>query len=247
MAASNESLNIERAWQAVALEERLEMISSAQAHGILAAALVSLLIGAVAYGFDNIWLLLGSLVGALTIMPLYTSYEWRKSKPELILKYLAVRSVARRYAFGAAISNFDVILIFRGVFREVYNSEEQERLAKQQQDTDLEGSSQEDEKEVWICLMRGGLVVLSECRGGAKLEFVTPTAADVVCRRSSAEDQAPDNWVLVQGTGISKGRTAAISSRFPAALYVFEKQLSRITEELDKSRKKLAHVPKGIS
>ena len=44
------------------------------------------------------------------------------------------------------------------------------------------------------------------------------------------------------GAGISKGRTVVISGRYPAALYVLDKQLQRLHEEAIETERRLEHL-----
>ena len=228
--AKAESINLKNAWNSVALEERLELVSRAQAEGIIAAMASIFLIGSIAYGFDEIWLLGGGLIASLLVMPLFASYSWRKNKPAAVLSYLAVRSVARRYAFGFNISDLSIILIFRGILEERYENQETEMAIRQHESVEYDQSSG-TQKPVWICLMRGGFVALSEKTGGAKLEFVGAVDPNLVCRKPTPQENAPERSVVIQGTGSYRGRKVIISSNYPGALYVFEKQLGRLIDE----------------
>ena len=155
-----QSLSVKDAWNAVALEERLELLARARGDGIVAGLVVALLIGAVAYGFDQVWLLAGSVAGAMLAMPIFASYSWRKNKPAVILSYLAVRAVARRYAYGYKVGDFSVIVIFRGTMRTIFASEADEALMRQRESVDFDTDTN-PEKKVWICLIRGAIVCLS--------------------------------------------------------------------------------------
>lgn len=231
-------LSIDRAWQSVSLEERLELISRAKAQGLMAGLAFVLLMGTVAYGFDKIWLLAGGGLGSTLIMPLFTSHSWRRGKPELILNYLAVRSVARRYAYGYGLANLDIIIIFRGMMEERFQSMEEEQMKKEREEINVESTPQ-DKKEVWICLMRGALVILSPRLGGAKLEFVAAVAVDLVCRRSKSVDHASEEALVIIGSSPNPGRTVVLTSNYPAALYVFEKQILRLIAEANEVKKRL--------
>lgn len=224
------ALSIKDAWNAVAVEERLELLARAKAEGIMAAFCCVLLMGSIAYGFDKIWVLAGGAVASLLVIPLFSSYSWRRNKPALILSYLAVRSVARRYAYGHRMADLDVILIFRGQMEQLFNSEEERQLAKQQETVDFD-THIERQKDVWICLMRGAVAVLSERLGGAKLEFIAPVLPELTTRKPKQGDELPERCVIINGLGPSKGRSVAISSSYPGALYVFEKQLARLIQE----------------
>jgi len=233
--AEPRALNIDDAWNSVALEERLELISRANAEGILAGLGCIIILGATGYGFNEIWFLWGGIIGSALVIPLFAGYYWRKNKPAVILSYLAVRSVARRYAFSANIIDYDIVLIFRGKMKELFASQEEALLSQQGKAIELD-SSVEMVKPVWICLMRGGFVFLSESVGGAKLEFISPITPDVVCRKAAPSDNLPEHALIISGMGQAKGRTISLFGPYPAALYVFEKKLLDLVKESEKWR-----------
>lgn len=241
--AEASAFSIDRAWNAVALEERLELVNRAHATGILAGAMSLLLMGTIGYGFDQIWLLLAGLGVSFFITPMFTSYSWRRYKPQLILAYLAVRTVARRYAYGCNIVDLDTVLIFRGFMEQRFANATEEALFRQEQGVDIDESSPQEKKSVWIALLRGGVVLLSERPGGAKLEFASAITAEFVCKKIEPKDDRESVEILLTGaTGQSRGRTVAISSKYPAALYVFEKHLSRLVLEAFETQQKLKNL-----
>jgi hypothetical protein len=229
--ARNVALSVDDAWNAVALEERLELLSRTHAHGILAGVACFLLLGTVAYGFDEIYLLFGGFIAAFFVVPMFMSYSWRRGKPALILAYLAVRTVSRRYAYGYNLSDLDIVLIYRGRMREIYRDREQEEMIRQRQEVDFTSAPDDDEKQVWITLLRGAVVLLSERDGGAKLEFIAPVTNELVLRKPRAEEEGSDSAIVLEGTQMSKGRTVIIESRSYGAQYVFERQLGRLIAE----------------
>ena len=228
--AKNVAVSIDDAWNAVALEERLNLLSRSHAHGIMAGLGGFWLLGTIAYGFDQIYLLAGGLVAAFFLVPLFMSYSWRRGRPALILAYLAVRTVSRRYAYGYNITDLDIILIYRGTMNEVYRNREEEELTRQKQSVDFD-SSMDNEKSVWICLLRGAVVILSERAGGAKLEFLAPVTNELGIRKPRGDEPGSETAVAVEGTGQSKGRVVVIDSKSVGAQYVFEKQLARLISE----------------
>lgn len=243
MAAGKPNLSIDEVWNTVALEERLELISRSHAQGMIAATVFMVYMGAVAYGFDLIWLLGVGAIGAMLVFSLFSTYVWRRGKPQLILSYLAVRSVARRYAYGYGIPELDVILIFRGQMRELF---EEGGLAELKQSVDFESSSV-GEREVWICLLRGAVLILSERPGGAKLEFIAQVSDEIDCRKPTGKESEdlPERSIVVHGAGISRGRRVALFSPYPGAMYVFEKQLAGLIFEHRNALQKLENLRKN--
>ncbi len=235
------SLSVNDAWHSVSLEERLELIARSQAYGIAAAMLSMLLMGTIAYGFDQIWLLAGGAALSVLVIPFFSDYSWRQDKPKLILNYLAVRSVARRYAYGYEIPDINIVLIFRGKMKHLFANKEEEELFKQSQEVDFYTNNSR-EKDVWICLLQSGIVILSERPGGARLEYVTAITPNVRVRKPTSTEEAKPESVVIEGIGSALGRTVAINSKYPGALYVFEKQLDRLIPYSERNQKKLASI-----
>lgn len=221
------SISIQNAWNAVTLEERLELVSRCKAVGIISGVGFILLTGSISYGFDQIWLLPAALAGAFLVGPLFSSYKWRNGKPELILNYLAARSVARRYALGLNFSDIDIVLIFKAEIRQIFASEEEKQIYMQNRS---EANKVDEWNPVWICLMRGGTIALREDRGGAKLQFFTPITAETSSKIEEL-DASHAKMVLIEGSGVSKGVNIQMRSQHPGALYVFEKRLHALIEE----------------
>ena len=194
--------------------------------------MVFLFVGAIAYGFDQIWLLLAGVALGVVAMPAFANYSWRRYKPTIILSYLAVRSVARRYAYGYALPDMGIVLIFRGKITRVFASKEEEELFKQEQEVDFDNqSSAQMSKDVWICLLNGGIIAMSEQKGGAKLEYITAIAPNVVVKKGNGDQGFSENDVVIEGIGNMPGRKVVLQSKYPGALYVFERKLNRLLED----------------
>ncbi len=228
--ATDAVLSVKNAWNSVALEERLELVSKAKAQGVAAAICFVLLAGSIGYGFDKIEFLFGGIAASLFVGQLFSFYSWRSNKPEAILKYLAARSVARRYAYGYRLPDLDVILIFKGFYQQIFSDAELEQLYESTKTVDF-NTKLASTKPVWICLMRGAVVIMSERRGGAKLEFICPVTAEAELRKPRPDEEVDPEALVLEGCGPTKGRIAAITSQYPGAFYVFEKQLERLLDE----------------
>lgn len=230
------ALNLEKAWNAVSLEERIELVSRVKAEAIVAAMAVALFGGAIAYGFNQVILLAVAGALALVSFPIYASYSWRQKKPSLVLRYLAIRSVARRWAFNLGYADYDIVLVFRGSV-EIKKSEDDEK--NEPQTVDLLYSN-DPRQPAWICLMRGGLVVLTEQRGGAKAEFATSFGPGAACRLAQANDKLPSGSLIVTSAKRHNiGHAAIIQSKYPGAMYVLEKQMTLLLQERAENQQRL--------
>lgn len=220
------AINLKNAWNSVALEERLELLNSAKAHGIIAASASFFFIGAVAYGFDKVWLLVAASCSAFIVMPLFTNHSWRQGKSKLILSYLAARSIARKHAHNQRLDHLEILLLFRGKVHPQYASEEEAIIARQTSDVEIEGSNASG-KDVWICLFKGGIVALSERRGGARVEFLCGITPNFSIKKGAVKELPPSALLVTTGDG----KKVAFSSSYPGALLVFEKQLTKLIAE----------------
>ena len=237
------SLAIEDIWNSVALEERLELIAKSQASGIISALIAIFVVGSIGYGLDNIWFLVVAVASGFFVFPLFSSQTWRSGKPSMILAYLAVRTVSRRYAYGFDLKNIDMVIIYRGTYEEIFHSREDEELHLQSQSIEF-NEFRRNEKEVWIVLMKGGLLILSEKRGGAKLEFITPIMADTVIE---SKEGPKYTTYTIEGSGINKGRVIRLESKYRGAHYVFLKRFQALVAECAKTQESLKKLRVKIS
>jgi hypothetical protein len=84
---------------------------------------------------------------------------------------------------------------------------------------------------VWVCLLRGGIILLSERDGGAKLEYSTPIGREMSVTQLRDEDGNLTGEISIVGIAHARGKKVTLSSRFPGAFYVFERQLARLIVE----------------
>ena len=238
MANSSPTLSIENAWNSVALEERLELIARSHAVGLASGLGALVMLASVAYGFDEPLAFFGSLAISVALMPIFSSRYWRKHKPTTILQYLAVRSVARRYALGFNIRELDIVLIFRGRMKEIFESAEERELILQNRQHDYDQMPDEDTR-VWVSLFRGGVVILSEYNGGAKLESVTVLNEETLCRPAKPEEGGSKHATVIRGAGDGRSRLLLIDSKYVGALYVFKQRLTKLHKEYVEFKKQV--------
>ena len=237
------SLIVDEIWQSVSLEERLELISKSHASGFLASCITLFIMGSIAYGLDKIWLLAVAVGFAFFTFPLFSSQTWRTGKPSLILAYLAVRTVARRYAYSFDLTNIDLILIYRGHMKPIIDSKEDEY--QQQKDSTEFDSNFEEYTPVWIVLMRGGIIVMSERIGGAKLEFITPILHDTRIEEAEEGSLSPrEAGSIIHGSGVNKGKSIILKTGYKGAQYVFTKKVEQLVLEAQKTQETIENLRK---
>ena len=232
---SMKNVSVEHIWETVPAEEKENMFFRAQAEGMLKSFFFLMLTIAVALGTEQYWLIiLGALTSTL-IMPSSTEKQWRIQKPSTIVKYLAARSVAKRYAYGYGLKRLEILLVMRGDIQEV--------LDKFASDIDIQATdamafihgSLSHKKEVWICLLQSGLVVMSERAGGAKLEFISNYDKGVNSKyipigSVDANDTPIPNAIICSGNVRAKNKIVIITSNCP-------KELDRLNKIIERKKK----------
>lgn len=219
----NTQLSIDNAWQGVALEERIELISRVRAQGTVMTLLFVVYAASVAYGFDRINLLWLSVALALIMMPLSANRHWGKEKAALLLQYLAARSVARRYAAGLKMGDITPVLFIRGRLHDINEDGTV--------NTTIEGS----EPLNWFCLLRSTLIVLTEARGGAKLSYALVINSETKAQLHREDD--PRKSGILHITSVLRGSATdiAVSSPYPAALLALQMKMQQLSSERKKS------------
>lgn len=216
-------------WRQIPPEEKFDLIARAHSHGVLA-CLVTFLVGCtLAVGLKQSWLMWGSLIMAPFLFQFFSGRAWRGIRPNLMLEYLAARSAARRYAFTARSKDLTLAFIFRGTIERQYEDEEAELKA-------LEASIDNTrETQVWVSLFNDAIVMMSEMSGGAKVEFAHLLNDKLLVEGTSPAEKgeyARDREVYLSYSDRKPGpQKVKLTSRYPAALIVFEKKIQKLIQE----------------
>ena len=213
------ALTVKDIWESVSPEERQALFKRSQASGHIAGVTILFLVTAIAIGFEEPWLILAGLLSSYLVVPFAAGHKWRKFKPQIILAYLAVRTVARRYGLANRFKQLDSILTFRSTLKHTTRMriERNEELP-------------EWEDEVWVSLLNGGLIIISEQPGGAKLELASAIAPEIECRLEEAEtDYGLTRVFLSNIDNSNKGKVMILSSYHSTPLKIFVKTLKNLT------------------
>lgn len=208
-------------WDSIPPEEKFEMLAKAQARGV-GAAIMLVIVGctlAVGFRFDVL------MWGALLISPLLFQFvagkAWRDMRPPMLLEYLAARSAARRYAFANKSQDLGLVLIFKGEFEPLAATAELEETFGRAFGA-ITG---------WIALFNDCVVVITERPGGAECLFaqILNDKIGIEGRSESGEEYANDREVIITSqTKRGDQRRIKLTSRYPAALVVFEKKAQQL-------------------
>ena len=216
-------------WQVVPPEEKLELMARAQAAGVVACIIAVIIASTIAVSLKLNWILWGGLMACPFIFQFSAGKKWRDIRPRTMLEYLAARSASRRYAFMTHSKNLGLQLLFKGKISRKFD-----------QDQVLEALeavvNKTDDIDVWVALFNDTVVMISEQAGGAKVEF-----AHLINERLGLSSTGPKDTKSDYSSGRALNLTSMdkkggdsqswiLTSRYPAALIVFEKKLRSLLE-----------------
>jgi len=216
-----EAINHQEFWGKIPPEEKLLILHQAQAGGTTMALLIVLAASGIAIGFHTPWVFWGSLIISPVVYKTIAKGRFNKYKSNLMLRYLAARSAARRYAYRYGAVDMTLILLFRGVV--VISA----------------GTSSQDESDdasrplaVWIALFRDTIIVIGEGNGGARLYLAQNLERGLAIEGSSPDGEGEYSQSRV--VTLRSERFASsyrLTSNTPGALVVFEKKVRALMQE----------------
>lgn len=218
-------------WRTIPPEEKLECLARAQSHGVQSVAVLVIMGGTIAVALQLPWIFWCALILIPFIFQFSSGKAWRGIRPRLMLEFLAARSAARRYAFTNRARDLGLQVILRGEMSRISDADPRTAALEAAADSNSQAA-------VWIALFNDTIVLMSERSGGAKLEFATP-----INDRLSVEARSPkgDNSPYHNNSAViltyfdrhaNEQRQLQLTSRYPAALAVFEKRLQSSIERL---------------
>lgn len=211
-------------WRMIPPEEKFELMARAQSKGVLAASVCIIVFCTLAVGFKASALMWISFVVSPFVFQFAAGKAWRTLRPKALMEYLAARSASRRYAFSTRAKDLTPNMIFKGRLEELYENDQiQEALEAAIDNT--------KESEVWITLFGDAVTMIAERYGGAELKFAAliDDKLEVVSASPSGSDYANDKelHITVRRREDNEKRFR-LTSRYPAALIVFEKKLKKL-------------------
>jgi hypothetical protein len=229
-----EAIDGKELWRQVPPEEKLELLSKAHTAGVLSMLGLILCGATLAVGLRQEWFLWGPLIASPLVFQVAAGRKWRQVRPRVMLEYLAARSAARRFAFTAKAKDLSLKLMFRGYVSEVFDDD-----AVQEK---LEASiSANKESAVWIALFGDAVVLISERAGGATADFAQPLTEKLGIQVRNPESAksaytAGKEVILSYHSRLLGHRRVRVTSRYPAAMVVFEKGIAQQMKEAQKRR-----------
>ncbi len=211
-------------WRQIPPEEKLEMMTQAHTTGVSSALCLIIMGATFSIGYQVPELFWISILASPIVFQFAAMRKWRSVRPVLMLMYLAARSASRRYAYAVKSVDMSIRLIFRGTMKRIPTDDS----VIGQMDAEVLGAV---EIPVWIVLFADCVIVMSEAKGGAKLEF-----GRLVCDRMSVRLPNPevdvDRSITITYTDRHEGKEIiSLNSYQPAALSVFGSKLNEFLSE----------------
>ena len=237
-----QKLSADEIWRQIPPEEKFDLLAKTHSQGFIACASVVLLACTIAVGLKLPWLIWTSLLASPFLFQIITNRSWRELRPKIILRYLAARSVARRFAFALNAEDLGMKVIMRGEMERLINDDNKNvEIALQA----VEAANKKT--EVWLALLNSAVVAFSEGVIGGELEFISLIEESLQVQSSAGESSGGEyrsdhELILTTKAGTDNERRYRFSSKHPAALIVLEKQLLALRERaifVQREREKL--------
>ena len=213
-------------WRRIPPEEKFELMAQAHASGVTAALIALLVAGTIAVGLRMSPLFWGIAICTPFVFQYAAGKAWRGLRPRLMLAYLAARSAARRYAFSTNGKDLTVSYMFKGTMS---NEFDQDNLNDMLQSV-YDGVK---EAEVWVSLFGDSIVMMSEGKAGALLQF-SHLLDDKLLIETEGKEYSRDRAVVFSCRDKKSGtmRKIKLTSKYSAALVVFEKKIIPLHEQV---------------
>jgi hypothetical protein len=211
-------------WRMVPPEEKFELLAQAQSKGVFAALIGIIVFCTLAVSLKMSWLIWTSFLVAPFIFQFASGKEWRKLRPRTLLEYLAARSASRRFAFSIRSKDLAAKMIFKGTLEKVYGQDH----IQEAMEAIIANNA---ESKVWISLFGDAFTMISEKAGGAdlKLGHLIDNKLKLYSEAASDKEYSDAKGLIIKITS-RDGDTSTykLTSKYPAALMVFEKKLKQI-------------------
>ncbi len=215
--------NVDDLWRKITPEAKIDALNKSHTNGIFA-AIISVIIGAtVAIGLKINFIFWTVLILAPITFQFFSSRSWRNIKPSLILQYLAVRSVVRRFAFIAQAKSLEPEIIFNGTV-----------TIEPANPVDIEGVTHmihnNEKVPVWVALFVDTIIMFKEALGGGQLVFSSPINEHLIFESTNLNNDdseySTNKEIKLKYTDKKKiTNIIKLRSPQPAALIIFERKL----------------------
>lgn len=218
--------NVDELWRKITPEAKINALNKSHSSGVFAALISVIIAGTVAIGLKINFIFWCILLLTPITFQFFSSRSWRNIKPSLILQYLAVRSVVRRFAFIAQAKNLEPEIIFEGTATvEPANPIDIEEVT--------EMIHNHEEFPVWIALFLDTIVIFKEALGGGQLIYSSPINEHLIFECSNLDNEnsttseySTNKEIKLQYTDKREiTNIIRLRSAQPASLIIFERKL----------------------
>lgn len=236
-------------WRTIPPEEKFELIARSHSKGALAAISVVLTCCTFAVALQMQWMIWVGLLAMPFAFQFTALRAWRGVKGRIMLEYLAVRSVARRFGYATKATDLGIQMLIRAEINEEFDSENESLDAAF---SAIESANKD--AAMWVGLLNTALVGFAEGKHGAEARFVTKIDDKVVLEGKNTDGSENDysgnrELHLTVTMPDFKTRKFKIDSPHPAALVTFEKKFLSIQAHLIELKKiqqqELLGAPEG--
>lgn len=214
-------------WRTIPPEEKFEIMAQAQAAGTVTAVIMIIICSTIAIGLKLQWLMWGSFLAAPFAYQFSAGKKWRAVRPRVILEYLAARSAARRFAFAAKGKDLTCKFMFRAKAERIFDKADVHEALEAMIDNVKTA-------EVWVALFGDSIVMMEEKYGGAESRFTRLIDSHLSLQSTSLDNRgeySSNKELVVKATHKNRDpEIVKLTSRYPAALIVFEKKLQALIE-----------------
>ncbi len=225
-------------WRTIPPEEKFQLIARSHSRGASVSISVIIVCCTLAVALQMQWLIWLGVAMMPFSFQFAASRSWRGVKGRMMLEYLAVRSVARRFGYATKATDLGIQMLIRATIKEEYQSENDSLDAAFSM---LERAN--NDAAMWIGLLSSAIVGFAEGRGGAEARFVAKIDDKVKLvgeNSDGSENEYSANRQLKLSVTTAEGkvRDFRITSPHPAALVAFEKKFLGL-QKLAADRKQL--------
>jgi hypothetical protein len=211
-------------WRMIPPEEKFELMAKAQSKGVAAVATAIGVLCTISVGLKMSWLMWFGFIISPFVFQFAAGKAWRSIRPRALLEYLAVRSASRRFAFGTRSKELTPKMILKGTLERIYDNDHIQEA--------MEAIiAQNKSNEVWVTLFGDAFTMIAEAPGGAevKLAALLDSKVSISSTNESGGDYSNNKQVFITISSKDSDKvTYKLTSKYPAALVVFEKRAKQI-------------------
>jgi hypothetical protein len=239
-------------WQKVPQEERTDILARAHSKAVEVCALLAIFSCAAACGLK----IPAIVLGAAALLPLLYQVVVARAvldiKPQTVARYCMATRTATLYARALHSCEPTPRTLFRGILQPIPEELEEQTPDFVEEYAEESAGVAPVQKEVWISLFPDTLVMFSESREGARLEFTSPILHDFSMTLDSPEDLSgnplPQQLVIETANPTASHKRWLVTSPHTSSLLACERKVRFFAQRAETAAKqKPLPAPKRAS